>query len=81
MPISMPSKNCHVSSELEMETLYSENKPVIYIFDTWSAYYRFNGFKIMQLNSMRAIYDDAIKWKHFPSYCPFVSGIPRSPLT
>ena len=25
-------------------------------------------------------YDDAIKWKHFPRYWPFVSGIHRSPV-
>ena len=25
-------------------------------------------------------HDDAIKWKHFPRYCPFVRGIDRSPV-
>ena len=25
-------------------------------------------------------YDDVIKWKHFPRYCPFVRGIHRSPV-
>ena len=25
-------------------------------------------------------HDNVIKWKHFPSYCPFVRGIHRSPL-
>ena len=24
-------------------------------------------------------YDDVIKWKYFPRFCPFVRGIPRSP--
>ena len=27
-----------------------------------------------------ASYDDAIKWKHFPRYWPFVRGIHRSPV-
>ena len=27
-----------------------------------------------------AIHDDAIKWKHFPRYWPFVRGIHRSPV-
>ena len=27
-----------------------------------------------------AIYDDVIKWKHFPRYWPFVRGIHRSPV-
>ena len=26
-------------------------------------------------------HDDAIKWKHFPRYWPFVRGIHRSPVT
>ena len=26
------------------------------------------------------IYDDVIKWKHFPPYWPFVRGIHRSPV-
>ena len=28
-----------------------------------------------------AVYDDVIKWKHFPRYWPFVRGIHRSPMT
>ena len=28
----------------------------------------------------RHLHDDAIKWKHFPRYWPFVQGIPRSPV-
>ena len=27
-----------------------------------------------------ALHDDAIKWKHFPRYWPFVRGIHRSPV-
>ena len=26
------------------------------------------------------LHDDVIKWKHFLRYCPFVRGIPRSPV-
>ena len=26
------------------------------------------------------IYDDVIKWRHFPHYCPFVRGIHQSPV-
>ena len=28
----------------------------------------------------KMVYDDAIKWKHFPRYWPFVRGIHRSPV-
>ena len=28
----------------------------------------------------RNVHDDAIKWKHFPRYWPFVRGIHRSPV-
>ena len=30
--------------------------------------------------SMYQLYDDVIKWKHFPRYWPFVRGIHRSPV-
>ena len=30
--------------------------------------------------AMGLFHDDVIKWKHFPSYCPFVRGIHRSPV-
>ena len=31
--------------------------------------------------SYRRVYDDVIKWKHFPRYWPFVRGIHLSPVT
>ena len=34
----------------------------------------------MDLIRRRFIYDDVIKWKHFPRYWPFVRGIHRSPM-
>ena len=30
---------------------------------------------------MEELYDDVLKWKHFPRYWPFVRGIHRSPMT
>ena len=27
-----------------------------------------------------SLYDDVIKWKHFPRYCPFVGGIHTADL-
>ena len=29
---------------------------------------------------VRLLHDDAIKWKHFPRYLPFMWGIQRSPV-
>ena len=31
-------------------------------------------------NESKCFHDDVIKWKHFPSYRPFVRGIHRSPV-
>ena len=48
-----------------------------------------NPYKFSTENTQRYIYlpykvsgyhDDVIKWKHFPSYWPFVRGIHRSPV-
>ena len=40
------------------------------------------GFTVLKgLGTMLlSIHDDVIKWKHYPRYCPFVRGIPRSPV-
>ena len=32
------------------------------------------------IKSLYCVHDDVIKWKHFPSYWPFVRGIHRSPV-
>ena len=46
--------------------------------------YRYNGHNVSWLQIMRlkimGIYDDVIKWKHFPRYWPFVRGIHRLPV-
>ena len=34
----------------------------------------------MEFVEVEYIHDDAIKWKHFPRYWPFVRGIHRSPV-
>ena len=31
-------------------------------------------------HNMKTLYDDVIKWKHFPHYWPFVRGIHRRPV-
>ena len=36
--------------------------------------------KPQQNNTKTKIYNDVIKWKHFPRYWPFVRGINRSPV-
>ena len=35
---------------------------------------------VYRTGTQRVKHDDAIKWKHFPSYWPFVRGINRSPV-
>ena len=34
----------------------------------------------MVTHFVNSLYDDVIKWKHFPRYWPFVRGIHRSPV-
>ena len=41
---------------------------------------RFNVFFLLPWTYNCPWYDDVIKWKHFPRYCPFVRGIHRSPV-
>ena len=39
-----------------------------------------NFFSDMVIETLSALHDDVIKWKHFPRYWPFVRGIHRSPV-
>ena len=41
---------------------------------------RNHGNKIMKYKVIVILHDDVFKWKHFPSYWPFVCGIHRSPV-
>ena len=40
----------------------------------------FSWCKYLLLPNVGSLYDDVIKWKHFPRYWPFVRGIHRSPV-
>ena len=44
---------------------------------TWNFYFITSLYQRYQLV---VLYDDVIKWKHFPRYWPFVRGIHRSPV-
>ena len=53
---------------------------------SWKLAHRVVGFSdycgvwVRKRHSCYPFHDDVIKWKPFPRYCPFVSGIHRSPV-
>ena len=53
----------------------------IYFAQAGSLYHRLVEIKSYCTAMMRwVLYDDVIKWKHFPRYCPYVRGIHRPPM-